>query len=102
MFVYLVNLMRRFLTSTSVLTETLLLLAVPSLVLTVVTCATSASTTGIPFFSRVICSILRAFLIEEQKIVKKVAVAKAQQKKEEAKKSAKKTTKKSAKKTGKK
>ena len=47
-------------------------------------------------------SILRAFLIEEQKIVKKVAVAKAQQKKEEAKKAAKKTTKKSAKKTGKK
>ena len=48
------------------------------------------------------CSILRAFLIEEQKIVKKVAMVKAQQKKEEAKKAAKKTHKKSAKKTGKK
>ena len=47
-------------------------------------------------------SILRAFLIEEQKIVKKVAMVKAQQKKEEAKKAAKKTHKKSAKKTGKK
>ena len=43
-------LMHRFLTSTSVLTETLLLLAVPSLVLTVVTCATSVSTTGRFFF----------------------------------------------------
>ena len=53
---------------------------------------------GIPFM----CSILRAFLIEEQKIVKKVAMVKAQQKKEEAKKAAKKTHKKSAKKTGKK
>ena len=42
-------------------------------------------------------SILRAFLIEEQKIVKKVASVRALQKKEE-----KKTTKKSSKKTGKK
>ncbi|KAK8832764.1 hypothetical protein WA577_004158 [Blastocystis sp. JDR] len=44
--------------------------------------------------------ILRAFLIEEQKIVKKVAQMKAQQKKED--KSTKKASKKSAKKTGKK
>ena len=48
------------------------------------------------------CSILRAFLIEEQKIVKKVASQKALQKKEDKKKTTKKTTKKSAKKTGKK
>ena len=46
-------------------------------------------------------SILRAFLIEEQKIVKKVASVKAMQKKEE-KKSTKKSAKKTTKKTGKK
>ena len=45
-------------------------------------------------------SILRAFLIEEQKIVKKVASVKAMQKKEE--KTTKKSTKKTGKKTGKK
>ncbi|KAK8804021.1 60S ribosomal protein L34 [Blastocystis sp. subtype 4] len=45
--------------------------------------------------------ILRAFLIEEQKIVKKVASVKAMQKKEE-KKSTKKSAKKTTKKTGKK
>ena len=71
------------------------------LVLTVVTCATSASMIGkdcdVHFL---LFSILRAFLIEEQKIVKKVASTKVQKKEE--KKSAKKTTKKSAKKTGKK
>ncbi|KAK8790092.1 hypothetical protein WA588_000260 [Blastocystis sp. NMH] len=44
--------------------------------------------------------ILRAFLIEEQKIVKKVASVKAMQKKEEKK--SKKTSKKAGKKTGKK
>ena len=46
--------------------------------------------------------ILRAFLIEEQKIVKKVASVKAQQKKEEVKKTAKKSAKKSTKKSTKK
>ena len=44
--------------------------------------------------------ILRAFLVEEQKIVKKVALAKAAAKKEDNK--SKKSTKKSSKKTGKK
>ena len=53
-----------------------------------------------PFALSLWGSILRAFLIEEQKIVKKVAQMKAQQKKED--KSAKKASKKSAKKTGKK
>ena len=63
---------------------------------TVATSATSACTIGSCFHYPLTRSILRAFLIEEQKIVKKVA----QQKKEEksTKKASKKSTKKSQKK----
>ena len=64
-------------------------------------CATSACVIGEEWNRFVKPSILRAFLIEEQKIVKKVASVKAIAKKEE-KKASKKTTKKTAKKTGKK
>lgn len=67
----------------------------------VVICATSACVIGEESNRFVKPSILRAFLIEEQKIVKKVASVKAIAKKEE-KKASKKTTKKTAKKTGKK
>lgn len=67
----------------------------------VVISATSAFVIGMLCSLLMICSILRAFLIEEQKIVKKVASIKAVEKKEE-KKSTKKSTKKTAKKTGKK